>query len=288
MAEFIDGYWWSNDGLRLHYRDYPGRSDRPAIICLSGLTRNARDHAALAARLSGAWRVIAVDFRGRGESAYAKDPMSYAPLVYVQDIEALLAELGLQRFIAFGTSLGGLVTMMMAATAREKIEGVLLNDVGPELEPAGLARIRTSVGRGGSFPTWLHAARALGEANGAVYPGYALADWLTMAKRLYRLNSAGRVVLDYDQKIAEPLRLPGGDGAIDLWPALDHLVAVPGLLLRGALSDVLSAAVLQKMAARLPLAEAVTVAGVGHPPTLDEPDAIVAIDRLLARIAERN
>lgn len=286
MADFVDGYWWSNDGLRLHYRDYPGRPDRPPILCMAGLTRNARDHEALAARLAGEWRVIAIDFRGRGESAYAKDPMTYVPLVYVQDVEALLGELGLGRFVAFGTSLGGLVAMMLAATAREKIEGVLLNDVGPELDPVGLARIRTSVGRGGSFPTWLHAARAVAEANAAIYPGYELADWLHMAKRLYRLNSAGRIVLDYDQKISEPFRLPGGEGGIDLWPAFDHLAGIPALLLRGALSDVLSAAVLEKMAARLPLAEAVTVAGVGHPPTLDEPDAAAAIDRLLARIAK--
>lgn len=285
MADFVDGYWWSKDGLRLHYRDYPGRSDKPPVICMAGLTRNARDHEALADRISGEWRVLALDLRGRGDSAYAKDPMSYAPLVYVQDVEALLAELAIDSFVAFGTSLGGLVTMMLSGTARERIAGFLLNDVGPELESAGLARIRVSVGRGGSFPTWLHAARAVAEANAGIYPRYGLEDWLRMAKRLYRVNSAGRIVLDYDQKIADPLRAPGGEGAIDLWPTLDRLADVPGLLLRGALSDVLSAATLDRMAARLPRAEAVTIPDVGHPPTLDEPESIAAIDRLLTRIA---
>src|SRR5207244_4298618 len=114
MATYEKRYWWSNDGLRLHYRDYPGRDDRPPILCLPGLTRNARDFEALAARLSPEWRVIAVDLRGRGESAYAKDPMSYVPLTYVQDIEALLGELAVSSYIAFGTSLGGIVTMLLA------------------------------------------------------------------------------------------------------------------------------------------------------------------------------
>eukprot|EP01035_Chromulina_nebulosa_P036559 gene36559-49261_t len=114
MAAYENRYWWSNDGLRLHYRDYAGRADRPPIICLPGLTRNARDYASVAERLAGEWRVIAVDFRGRGESGYAKDPMSYVPLTYVQDMEALLSELGVERYVAFGTSLGGIVTMLLA------------------------------------------------------------------------------------------------------------------------------------------------------------------------------
>ncbi|WP_416365857.1 alpha/beta fold hydrolase [Sphingomonas aerolata] len=119
MAAYENLYWWSRDGLRLHARDYPGGGDgRPPILCLPGLTRNARDFDALAARLAGRWRLIAIDLRGRGESAYAKDPMSYVPLTYVQDVEALLAEHGIDRFVAFGTSLGGIVTMLMAGPAR--------------------------------------------------------------------------------------------------------------------------------------------------------------------------
>lgn len=284
MAGYVDGYWWSNDGLRLHYRDYPGRADRPPILCLPGLTRNARDFESVADRIGGEWRVIVVELRGRGESGYAKDPMTYVPLVYVQDVERLLGELALTRFVAFGTSLGGLVTMLLAATARETIEGALLNDIGPDLDPSGIGRIRNSVGKGGSFPTWLHAARAVAEANGAIYPENDLVAWLAMAKRLYRLNAGGRIVLDYDQKISEPFRLPGGESGIDLWPALDKLAEVPTLLLRGERSDVLTTATLEAMTRRLPESEAVTIAGVGHAPTLDEPEAVAAIDRLLTRI----
>jgi len=284
MAEYTDRYWWSNDGLRLHYRDYAGPADKPPILCLPGLTRNARDFEGLAARLAGEWRVIAVDLRGRGESAYAPDPMSYVPLTYVQDIERLSIDLSIDHFVAIGTSLGGLVTMLLASTTRTRIAAAVLNDVGPEIDPAGLERIRGYVGRASSWPTWMHAARALAEMNAAIYPNYGLTDWLAMAKRIYRLNANGRVVQDYDMKIAEPFRLPGGEAGIDLWPALDGLKPVPTLIVRGETSDILSQATLERMLDRMPLARAVTVAGVGHTPTLDEPEAVEAIRALLDRV----
>ena len=281
---WTDSYWWSNDGLRLHYRDYPGSDERPPILCFPGLTRNARDFEDVAARLSPAWRVIAVDFRGRGESAYAKDAISYVPLTYVQDVERLLDTLGILRFVAFGTSLGGIVTMLLAATGHARIAAALLNDVGPAIEPAGVERIRGYVGRMGAYPTWIHAARGLADINAAVYPGYAIDDWLRMAKRLYRLTPAGRIVPDYDKKIAEPFRLPGGEAGIDLWPALEALANIPTLVVRGGLSDLLAPATTDAMIKRLYKGESVTIENIGHAPTLDEPVAIAAIDKLLARI----
>jgi pimeloyl-ACP methyl ester carboxylesterase len=284
MAAWTDGYWWSKDGLRLHYRDYPGPADKPPILCLPGLTRNARDFAPLAERLSGDWRVICLDLRGRGESAYAKDPMTYAPLTYLQDIEALIGALELERFVVFGTSLGGLLAMLLAGTGPDRLAGVLMNDVGPVLGAAGLARIRTYVGRGGSWPTWLHAARSVAEVHGAAFPRYELEDWLAMAKQLCRLTPAGRIVMDYDMKIAEPFKLPGGEAGVDLWPALEGLKKVPVLLVRGALSDLLSDETAAEMARRLPLLECVTLPDIGHAPTLFEPECVAAIDRLLGRV----
>ena len=286
-GRYADGYWWSADGVRLHYRDYPGHDAAlPPILCLPGLTRNARDFEGVAEALSPEWRVIAVDLRGRGDSGWAKDPMSYVPLTYLQDIGALLDELAITRVVLFGTSLGGLLSMLLSATRPGQVAGVLLNDVGPVLEADGLARIRTYVGRGGSWPTWLHAARALAESQRASYPDYALEDWLRLAKRLCRLTPAGRVVFDYDMKIAEPFRTPAAEGAgFDLWPAFETLAAVPGLLLRGVLSDILSAATAAEMVRRAPAMERVDVANVGHAPTLDEPDARAGIARLLARVA---
>lgn len=284
MSGYADRFWTSRDGLKLHFRDYAGRADRPPVLCLPGLTRNARDFSHVAERLAGEWRVLCVDLRGRGESAYAKDSASYTPLQYADDLGELLAQEGLDRVVAFGTSLGGLLTMIIGMTAPQRLAGVLLNDVGPEVDPAGLERIRSYVGQGRSFPTWMHAARALQETQGPAFPGYAIADWLAMAKRCMVLGSNDRIHFDYDMKIAEPFAEPQGVAGVDLWPGIAALKNVPSLLLRGELSDVLAPDVHRRMATMLPLAEAVTVPQVGHAPMLDEPEAVAAIDRLLARV----
>lgn len=284
MAGYEDRYWWSADGLRLHFRDYPGREDRPPLLCIPGLTRNARDFEALADRLAGEWRVVCVELRGRGESAYAKDPMSYVPLVYLQDLLKLVDELAVNRFVGIGTSLGGLMLMLVAATRRGCLAGALINDIGPDIAEPGLERIRRNVGSGTQHPTWVHAARAVAEVQGMIYPKYRLKDWLRLAKRLYRLNSQGRIVLDYDQRIAEPFRAPGGEAGVDLWPAFEALGDVPLTLLRGALSDLLTPETALAMQDRLPQLDLVTVPGVGHAPTLEEPDSVAALDRLLDRV----
>lgn len=286
MAAYENRYWWSGDGVRLHARDYPGGEGRPPILCLPGLTRNARDFEDFAERLSPEWRVIAVSLRGRGESGQAKDPMTYVPLTYIQDVDALLADLGIERFVAVGTSLGGIVTMLLAGAERGRLAGALLNDVGPEIDPKGLQRIRGYVGRASSWPTWLHAARGLAEANGDVYPDWAIEDWIAMAKRLYRLSSSGRIVLDYDLRIAEPFKVPGNEAGPDMWRALDALRDVPTLIVRGERSDVLSAAVSERMRAALPLSELVTVPRVGHTPTLSEPVLEAPVARWLAQVRE--
>ena len=285
MADWSEGYWVSSDGLRLHYRDYAGDASRPPIICIPGLTRNARDFEGVAARLAGAWRVICVELRGRGGSEAAKDPMTYVPVTYLQDMEALVAELKLERFVLFGTSLGGLITMLMAASGKERIAGALLNDIGPVLEARGLERIRSYVGRSQNWPTWLHAARFLAEAQSDRYPAWELDDWLIYAKRLGRLTSGGRIVFDYDMRIAEPFKLPQGEAGFDLWPAFRALAGIPSLVVHGELSDVLSAESVAQMIEAVPSMESVTVPRVGHAPTLDEPEAQAAIDALLARIS---
>jgi len=287
LSGYTDGFWWSPDGLRLHYRDYAGGGEeRPPLLCLPGLTRNARDFEPLAERLAGDWRLICPDMRGRAESAYAKDPMTYVPLIYLQDIGRLLADLAVTRFVAIGTSLGGIIAMLVAATHREWLAGALLNDVGPTLETAGLARIRTYVGVGQSHPSWVHAARALEESNRDIYPAYDLQQWIAMAKRLYRLNSAGRVVLDYDMRVAEPLRLTGGEEAApDMWPVMAAFRGIPTQILRGERSDLLSDATARRMIAEIGEgAELTVVPNVGHAPALDEPESVAAIDRLLSRV----
>lgn len=293
MSGFEDGFWWSNDGLRLHYRRYgedagAGRpGNRPPLICLPGLTRNARDFHELAMRLADRWTVITVDLRGRGDSAYARDPMSYVPITYVQDMEALLRELRITRFVGIGTSLGGIITMLLASTRPGRVVGALLNDVGPELSPDGLARIRQYVGQGRSYPTWVHAARALAEVQGPIFPDFQLSDWLAMAKNCMQLSPGGRIAYDYDMKIAEPFSVPGGEAGVDLWRAFGALKPVPVAITRGELSDLLMPETAARMVETLEDAELVTVPRVGHAPMLTEPEATGAIDRLLARVEAR-
>ena len=247
MGAFSDGYWWSRDGLRLHYRDYAGDGDLAPLLCLPGLTRNARDFEALASHLAPGRRVICPDFRGRGDSAYAKDVMSYTPLSYAQDIEVLLEELAIRRFTAIGTSLGGIVSMLLASTWPGRMEGVVLNDVGPEIGADGLRRIQGYVGEGRSFDSWAHAARAQEEQNRAIYPGWQLSDWIRFAKRTHKLNSKGRVIQDYDTRIAEPFEVPGSATGVDLWPALRAMADIPVLILRGEHSDILSRDTAERM-----------------------------------------
>ena len=282
---FTHRHWQSADGLTLHFRDYAGPSDRAPVVCLHGLTRNARDFASLAPHIAASTgrRVLVPEMRGRGRSGYAADPASYTVPTYVADLFALLAQEGIARFVSIGTSMGGLITMGVATTEPERIVGVVLNDIGPVVEPAGLERIRSYVGQGGSYPTWVHAARALASLYGAAHPTYELADWLAMAKRNMVLVSNGRIAFDYDMKIAEPI-LAGETGAdaIDLWPMLRALSGKPAVLVRGELSEILSAQTLTQMQAELPGARAVTVSATGHAPTLDEAEVRAAIDAMLA------
>lgn len=289
VYNYKNGYWWSNDGLRLHFRDYPARGGaaaqkRPPIICLPGLTRNARDFEGLAEELSENWRVICVDLRGRGDSAYAKDPLSYVPLTYVHDVEALLAQEEIGEFIAFGTSLGGIISMLLASTRPGRVRGLLLNDIGPQIDKEGLARIRDYVGQGRSFPTWMHAARWLAEDFANIYPDLDMNGWLILSKRLMKVTGSGRIVLDYDMRIAEPFAIPGGEAGMDLWPAFDTLGDIPLLLVRGENSDILtsaSAAEMQKRQSHMAIAH---IANTGHAPTLDEAEARQAIHTMLAQI----
>ncbi len=284
MSGYVDGYWWSSDDLRLHYRDYAGPADRPPIICIPGLTRNCRDWEPVAERLAGKWRVIALSLRGRGESGYAKDALSYVPLSYMQDIERLLIELNITRFVAFGTSLGGIVTMLMAATRPDRLAGALINDIGPQIEKEGLDRIKSYVGKSNSWPTWLHAARYVAEANAEVYPDYTLDQWIAMAKRVLRLTPNGRIIPDYDARIALPFKAPVGEAPFDLWPTLEGLKDVPTLIVRGGASDLFSAETANEMLKRMPKAKLVTVPRTGHAPLLDEPEAVAGIDTLLAEV----
>ncbi len=282
-ALYEDRFWTSSDGLSLHYRNYAGPegSTKLPVLCLHGLTRNARDFAGLAEALAATRRVIVPSMRGRGQSAYAADSDTYTPITYVADVEKLLAELEVTRFVAVGTSMGGLMTMLMAAMKPGRIAGVVMNDIGPEVDPSGVARIAGYVGQGRSYPTWVHAARGLAEAHGASFPDYDLDQWLELTKRTMVVSQNGRIVFDYDMAIAEPFAKPGNAAPPDLWQAYEALRDVPMLLVRGELSDLISPATVEQMKVRNPAMRTITVPRVGHAPTLDEPEVRAAIAALL-------
>lgn len=281
-----DKYWTSRDGLGLHYRDYAGPSDRPPLLMLHGLTRNSRDFEDVAERYAGDWRAIAVDFRGRGMSEWDPDSSHYSPPMYAADVLQLLDELAIPEAVFLGTSLGGLVTMIVATAAPERIAAALLNDVGPELDMSGIDRIKTYVGKPVIFRDWDDAADQLHARAGDVYPSYGRAEWVTFAKRTCRKTERG-VEFDYDMAIADPFNAGNTGEVSDGWPYYRALRGRPVLVLRGENSDLLPDAAATRMAREIDDVELVTVPRVGHAPDLSEPAAVAAIDRLLERVLKR-
>lgn len=288
MAEqrWIDGYWATKDGLRLHYRDYPGDAAATPVLCIPGLTRNARDFEAVAERLSPARRVIVAELRGRGLSDYSPNFEDYNARVYAEDIAALLGVLALPQVALFGTSLGGIVTMLLGFARDPRLAGVLLNDIGPVVIEEGLERIRSYVGAPQKWADWKQAARATERTHRHAYPTYTAADWERMARQLDREEADGSIVPDYDPAIAILTAMPTPVPP-EPWRFIEGFRDMPGLLIWGELSDILSEETARETVARLPEMKLAIVPDTGHPPTLDEPAAREAVDDLLKRIDAR-
>jgi pimeloyl-ACP methyl ester carboxylesterase len=279
-ARFEDGYLVVRDGLKLHYRDYPGAADKPPLLCLHGLTRNSRDFADLAERYSPQYRVLALDFRGRGLSDNDPLPARYNPLTYAGDVIELLDRLAIPQAIFVGTSLGGLVTMLLASMAPQRIAAAILNDIGPDVDASGIGRILSYVGKDRRFSTWDEAADAIAANYGAAFVRYTRVDWVNMAKRNCR-EEDGEIRFDYDMAIAEPFKVAGPAPTVDMWPLFEALARKPLLVIRGERSDLLTAATIEKMKEVAPDVRLALVAGVGHAPELNEPEAAAAIDEFL-------
>ncbi len=283
MADFADRYWTSADGIKLHYRDYAGPLERPPILCIPGLTRNARDFEPVADRYAGEWRVIAIDLRGRGLSGYDPNPANYAPATYVTDVMKFLDQLGIADAVFLGTSLGGLCTMLLAASDPERIAGALLNDIGPVIEQAGIDRIGAYVGQDKRFASWGDAATEARVRHGSTFPRWGEGEWQRFVSRVCREHE-GQIRFDYDMAIADNFKRAAGKPQIDFWPFYRALEGRPVTILRGAHSDLLSAATAEAMAVALGDAELVTVPAVGHTPSFEEPESQAALDRLLDRV----
>ena len=281
--------WTSPDGLSLFARDYAAASGQAKlpVIAIHGLTRNSADFDAIAPLIAQSGRrVLAVDVRGRGRSDRAPDPMTYQPVNYAHDILALMEQAGIARAVFLGTSMGGLITMALAALRSKVIAAAILNDVGPEVAKEGLARIAAYSGKQADTPGWAEAAAYMKSLNAVAFPHYTDADWDAFARRTFRIGTEGTPVLDYDPDIAVPIKAAGPKALVpNLWPMFNRLTkARPVLLVRGETSDLLSREIVAKMQKRAPRMDVVEVPGVGHAPMLDEPEAKAAIFPFLGEV----
>ncbi len=279
----------TRDGLVLRGKHYATaeRSGKTPALCLPGLTRNDKDFEDFAPEIAATGRdVYALSFRGRGPSDYDPDYLNYHPLTYRQDVLETLDALEIESAVFVGTSLGGIVTMLTAMTAPSRIAAAIINDVGTELAPEGIARIAGYVGAAAAAPTPAgaldDAAARIRAINEVAFPGRDDEFWRTFARRTFRQNADGSWHLDYDTRVGKALMEVGPSP--DLAPAFASLQPVKTLLVRGALSDLLSIEIVDKMRTINPSFEYAEVSNVGHAPTLTEPDALGPIKTFLQSV----
>ena len=276
----------STDGLRLYARDQgPLTADAVPVVCLPGLARTSADFNSLAAHLAydpvRPRRVLSVDYRGRGRSEWDKDWRRYDIRVELEDVLQVLVAAGIEEAIFVGTSRGGLITMGLGAQRPALLRGVVLNDIGPVIERRGLERIRGYVGKLPAPQNWDEAAAILRNVLGGQFPGLGDAGWDVLARGTW-LESADGLVLAYDPDLMNTLTSVDPEAPLRaLWPLFEALKHVPVLVLRGAHSDILSAATVEQMQALHPRLEATTVPGQGHAPLL-EGEVVERISRFIA------
>lgn len=271
----------TSDGLSLEYSD---QGAGVPLLCLPGLSRDAVDFEDLAAALGGRYRVIALTSRGRGGSDRDPNYLNYNVAIEGRDAVELLNHLGLPKAVIVGTSRGGMIAMLIAAMAKDRLAGVLLNDIGPEIDPAGLARIMTYLGIAPNARSFEEAAGALKATMGREFPDLSDEKWLICARRWFDMGPEG-LALRYDPKLRDAVLEASAQPVPDMWPLFDALAGLPVAVLRGANSDLLSAQTVEKMKERRPDLIVAEVPARGHVPFLDEPEALAALEELLGRVA---
>ena len=289
MADAVDGryverYVESADGLRLFCRDYSGPSGAPPVLCLHGLTRNGRDFSSLAARISERRRVICPDLRGRGKSDYDPDWRNYHPGKYAEDLWRLLDVLTVEKAVAVGTSLGGWMAMLLNHQQPGRIAAAVLNDIGPEADPAGIARIMASAGRLERVDTLEQAMEQARSVYSIAYPDWNDEQWRLYTESTYRQLDDGILDLNFDRNIGHAAREGVAGPEIEPWAMFDDLAGVPTLLVHGVLSDILTAPIIARMRQRKPDLQVVTIGNRGHAPLLDELEATNAIETFLETV----
>lgn len=286
MSAFQDRFIPVADEVALHVREYPVAGDAGGlpVLCLHGLTRNAADFEDVAPMIAARGRrVIVPTMRGRGQSGRDPQPRNYHNEVYAADVQNVLDTLGVPRAVFVGTSMGGLITMVLNRDAPGRVAAAVLNDIGPVLHPAGLVRIAGYIGKATAFPDWDTLVAAIREAQGPQYPDADEAFWRSFARRNRREMPDGTVEPDYDAMIAWAL-LNSGRPAIDMQAAFVALAQKPLLLLHGELSDLLTNDEIPEMQAAAPEMVVAHIPRVGHAPMLDEPASRDALWRFLDRV----
>jgi pimeloyl-ACP methyl ester carboxylesterase len=254
-------------------------SHSPVLFCAHGLTRNGRDFDLIAQRLSRYFRVIAVDFVGRGESDRLADSAGYAVPQYLADSLCVIARLGVEQVNWLGTSMGGLVGMVLASLPKTPIKTLVLNDIGPEIAPEGLQRISTMVGKAPKLNDY-EQAKAIVVANSATFGEHSAAHWDLFVKH-YVVKRGDQWVFNYDPAIVHGTRQSQRE-PINLWPYYDQIKANT-LVIRGATSDLFAPDIAEQMTQRGPRAQLVEIPGVGHAPTLLPSDQIDVIENFLVK-----
>jgi pimeloyl-ACP methyl ester carboxylesterase len=283
---YTDHFHATPDGPRLHYRDYPavGATTGVPVLCLHGLTRNVKDFGQMAPRIAATGRrVLVVSMRGRGLSDADPKPERYQPLTYAIDVIGLLNVLDLERAVFIGTSMGGLITMIIASIEPQRISAAVLNDIGPQIDQAGLDRIMSNVSSRDPAANWAEAIERTKSNNIAAFPNETGdAFWEELARNTWVDSDDGRLVYDYDGAIIEEMG-KGGD-VPNLWPMFEPFATIDTLCIRGGISDLLSVAIVAEMKRRKPDLLTVEVPDVGHAPFLTEPEAWVALEDFLGKV----
>lgn len=257
---------------RIAYLEWGDPRNRDVVICVHGITRVARDFDELARALCGRFRVVCPDMAGRGDSDRLADPMLYGAPQYVSDAVTLIARLDVETISWVGTSMGGLIGMALAALPGTPVSRLLLNEAGPVVSKASLERIATYIGRVPAFTSVEEAEKYIRTVSASFGP-HTDAQWRFLTEVWLRKAEDGSYRAHYDPRIGEPFRAALPEKDLELWP-LYEAIRCPTLVLRGADSDLLSRETTARMAARGPKARVVEIPGVGHAPTLLNPDQI--------------
>lgn len=271
----------TSDGLNLAFTDI---GEGTPVLCLAGLTRNSRDFDFMAKALDEDVRLICMDYRGRGASDFDPDYTNYAVPIEARDALELLDYLNIPKAVLVGTSRGGIISMLLAATAKDRLAGVLLNDIGPEIAPDGLEKIMGYLGKNPSYKSYDEAVEGMPVFYKGQFENVPPSRWREGAQRWWD-EGPGGLKINYDPKLRDAVVESSAQPSPDMWPLFDALAGIPIALVRGANTDLLTEETVKEMQRRRPDMTFTNVPDRGHVPFLDEPEAIAALRTILLKVS---